>query len=104
MRDATTQGMSAWPIRTGVPPAESSLILHSMQFRSSGLLLLFLLSTLLLFLPWHDATPGAQAKTACDVLSLEQIEAVVGRKMYLRPTRPQPAFQCSYSTADPFDN
>src|SRR4051812_39158307 len=53
---------------------------------------------------WYSATPRAQARTACDVLQIADIQAVVGRPMYLRPTRPQPPNLCSYSTTDPFNN
>src|SRR5262245_20231748 len=69
-----------------------------MQFRR--ILLVFLSLPLL----WQNATPRAQTKTACDLISIADIEAVVGRKMYLRPTRPQLPTNCYYSTQDPFDN
>src|SRR6187431_2992243 len=71
-----------------------------MQFRRTFLLPLLLF----LVVPWRNATPHAQTKTACDLIPLANIEAVVGRKMYLRPTRPQLPTNCNYSTQDPFDN
>jgi len=71
-----------------------------MRFRRALVSLLLVLMTLL----WHNAAPHAQAKTACDLIPIADIEAVVGRKIYLRPTRPQLPDNCNYSTADPFDN
>jgi len=77
-----------------------------MHFRRALPPLLALILTLILIpiLPWQNATPRAQAKTACDLIPLADIEAVVGRKMFLRPTRPQSPTNCNYSTQDPFDN
>jgi hypothetical protein len=70
-----------------------------MQFRALVLILVLSLPML-----WQNATPRAQTKTACDLISIADIEAVVGRKMFLRPTRPQLPENCNYSTQDPFDN
>jgi hypothetical protein len=70
-----------------------------MRFRTLVPILLLSLSAL-----WQNATPRAQTKTACDLIPIADIEAIVGRKVYLRPTRPQLPTNCYYSTQDPFDN
>src|SRR4029079_739827 len=71
-----------------------------MLFRRIPLCLILVILTM----SWQNATPRAQTKTACDLISLADVEAVVGRKMFLRATRPQLPENCNYSTQDPFDN
>jgi len=77
-----------------------------MYFRRTVLPFLALILTVIVapVLLWQNATPRAQTRTACDLIPIADIEAVVGRKMFLRPTRPQPPTNCNYSTQDPFDN
>ena len=82
-----------------MPPGKA-LLYSRLMVRLNLLLTLTLI--LILPLPWQNAT-RAQTKTACDLIPLADIEAVVGRKMFLRPTRPQPPTNCNYSTQDPFD-
>jgi hypothetical protein len=62
------------------------------------------LSVLILSTVWFAAQPNAQSKTACQLISLDDISAAFGREMFLRPTRPQPPDNCSFSSVGPFDN
>ena len=110
-RDAMTEEIVAGDARMKTS-AESSFILPlrvrlktdatraAMQFRRFCLWIFLIL----LMFPSRYAAPLAQGKTACDLISIADIEAIVGRKMFLRPTRPQLPENCYYSTADPFDN
>jgi hypothetical protein len=66
---------------------------------ASGCLLL----AVTLSLPWVGSQPLAQSKTACDLIPLADISAAFGREMFLRPTRPQPPENCSFSSVGPFD-
>jgi hypothetical protein len=52
---------------------------------------------------WSARPPHAQNKTACELIPLADISAVFGREMFLRPTRPQPPENCSFSSTAPFD-
>ena len=52
---------------------------------------------------WLESQLRAQTKTACDIIPLDDISAAFGREMFLRPTRPQLATNCTFSSVGPFD-